>query len=118
MIYQLTLMMLAFAPGAGGIVVGIGCGLWGPFGFGDVAEVEADSIPDGGAAAHSVDEDVVFGEIGCGFRVFFFPASEAGFGGGFVGGLSDDDEWVFWGAADGWFACGNFNSRSSAFGEG
>ena len=25
-------------------------------------------------AAHAVDEDVVFGEVGCGFGVFFFPA--------------------------------------------
>ena len=63
--------------------------------FGDVAEVDADAVPDGAGASHAVDEDVVFGEMGCGFGMFFFPASQAGFGGGFVSALGDDDEGVF-----------------------
>jgi len=53
--------------------------------FGDVAQVDADAIPDCAGAAHAVDEDVVFGEMGCGFGVFFFqrsrPASAAALSG-------------------------------------
>jgi hypothetical protein len=68
------LMMLLFAPGAGGIIVGIGCGLCGALIFGNVAQVDADAIPDGGAASHAVDEDVVFGEMLGGFRMGCLPA--------------------------------------------
>lgn len=82
---EMLRLLGVFTPGAGGIVVGVGCGLRGAVGFGNVAEVEADSVPDGGATTHTVDENVVFGEKSCGFGVMFFPASEASFGGGFVG---------------------------------
>jgi hypothetical protein len=99
---QIRLRLLrGFAPGAGGVVVRVRGLLGGALIFGDVAEIDADAVPDGAGASHAVDENVVFGEVGSGFGVFFFPASEAGFGGGFVGGLRDDDEWVFGGAA-GW----------------
>lgn len=78
----------------GGVVVGVGSLLrWADI-FGDVTEVDADAVPDGAGASHAIDENVVFGEVRCGFGVIFFPASEAGFGGGFVGGLGDDDERV------------------------
>jgi hypothetical protein len=40
------LMMLLFAPGAGGIVVGIGCLLGGADLFGDVTEIDPDAVPD------------------------------------------------------------------------
>ena len=69
--------------------------LGGALGFGDVAEVYADAIPDVGGAAHAVGEDVVWGEVGGGFGVLFAPAGEAGFGGDFVGGLGDGEERVF-----------------------
>ena len=49
-----------FAPLAGRIVIGIGRFLERPDVFGDVAEVDADAVPDGGAAAHAIGEDVVF----------------------------------------------------------
>ncbi len=64
----------SFAPGAGGIVVRVGDGLLRAAGFGDVPQVEADAVPDGGAAAHAVDEDVVLGEVGGGFGVALSPA--------------------------------------------
>ncbi len=80
------------APGAGGVVVGVGGSLRWAEGFGDVAEVDADAVPDVGGAALAVDEDVVGGEVLGGFGVGDAPAVQAGFGGGAVGGLGDDDE--------------------------
>ena len=89
--------------------------LGGALGFGDVAEIYADAIPDGRGAAHAVDEDVVFGEVGGGFGVFFFPSGETGEGSGFVGGVGDGEEWVLGDAFGGSFAfflgrrfCGGF----------
>ena len=78
---------------------------WGASGFGDVAEVDADAVPDVGGAAHAVDEDVVVGEVGGGFGVGGAPAVEAGFGGGFVGGLRDGDERDVSGARAAFEAC-------------
>ncbi len=70
---------------AGGIVVGLGGFLgWALF-LGDVAQVDADAGPGGGAAAHAIDEDVVDGEECRGFRVFCFPSFEAGEGIRFAG---------------------------------
>ncbi len=69
--------------------------LWA-LGFGDVAEVDADAVPDVGGAAHAIEQDVFFGEVGGGFGVRGAPAVEAGFCGGFVGGLGDRDEGEFW----------------------
>ena len=60
---------------SGWVVVGIGNGLSWTLVFGDVTKVDADSVPDGGAAAHAVDEDVIFGEVGSGFGVVLSPAS-------------------------------------------
>ncbi len=80
--------------------------LGGAEGFGDVAEVDADAVPDVGGAAHAIEEDVLFGEVGGGFGVRGAPAVEAGFGGGLVGGLGDGDERVFGGAFCGGFAGG------------
>ena len=79
------------APLAGGIVVGVGGLLGGADLFGDVAEINADAVPDGAGTAHAVDEDVVDGEILGGFRMGGAPAVEASFGSGFVGALGDDD---------------------------
>ncbi len=70
---------------AGGIVVGVGGFLGRAQCFGDVAEVDADAGPGGGAAAHAVDEDIVDGEECSGFRVFCFPSFEAGEGIRFAG---------------------------------
>jgi hypothetical protein len=61
-------------------------------GFGDIAQVDADAVPDGGSAAHAVGEDVVQREVRCGFRVRGAPAFEARFGGGFVRRLRDDQQ--------------------------
>lgn len=69
---------------AGGVVVGVRCGLGGAVGFGDMAQIDPDAIPDAGAATHAVDEDVVDGEVTGGFGKFFFPAGKAGFGCGFI----------------------------------
>ena len=52
------------APGAGGVVVGVGGLLLRALVFGDVAKVDTDAVPDLGGAAHAVDEDVVGGEEG------------------------------------------------------
>ena len=121
-----VLWAVGFAPGAGGVVVGVGGLLGGALVFGDVAEVDADAVPDGGAAAHAVDEDVVFGEVGCGFGVFCFqrsrPASAAA-----LSGVGDGDEWVFWGALVGALRLGcremvlsenGLEAGPAAFGEG
>src|SRR4051812_26874014 len=69
-----------FAPLARGIVIGIGRFLSRPDVFGDVAQVDANTGPGGGAAAHGVDQDVVHGEMRGGGGVFGFPAFEAGQG--------------------------------------
>jgi hypothetical protein len=84
-----------FAPLAGGIVIGIGRFLARPDVFGDVAQVDANSGPGGGAAAHGVDQDVVHGEIRrCG-GVFAFPAYEAGEGSFAIGRVGDSDQRQF-----------------------
>ena len=41
-----SLLLLRFAPGAGWIVVGVGCALGGPLVLRDMAEVDADAVPD------------------------------------------------------------------------
>lgn len=82
------------APGAGGVVVGVGGFLRGSELFGDVAEVDTDSSPGGGTAPHGVDEDVVDGEMGGSFGIVCFPAFEAFEGGLFVWGVGDGDEWL------------------------
>ncbi len=87
-------LLLRLAPGAGGVVVGIGGLLGGALGFGDVAEVYADAVPDVGGTAHAVGEDVIFGEVSRSFGVLFAPAGEAGFGSGFVWRLGDGDQRV------------------------
>ena len=86
------------ASDAGGIVVWVWGFLRGTIGLGDVAEIYSDAIPDVAGATHAVGEDVIDGEMFCSVGMFFFPASEAGFRGGFVRRLCDGEEWVFWGA--------------------
>ena len=75
-------------------MVGVGGFLWGALVFGDVAEVDAYAGPGGGAASHGVDEDVVDGEVGCGFGVLCLPSFEAFERGLFVWGVGDGDEWL------------------------
>src|SRR5581483_2916822 len=67
-------LLRGFAPGTGGIVVGIGRGLGGTEVFRHMAQVHANAVPDVARAAHAVDEDVVDGEVFCRFRVRGFPA--------------------------------------------
>ena len=56
------------APFAGGIVVGVGSFLGGTNRLGDVTEIDADAGPGGGAAAHGVNKNVVYGKMLRGFR--------------------------------------------------
>ena len=71
--------------------------------LGDVAEVESNAGEGRGAAAHGVDEDVVDGQQGGGFRVIRFPAFEAGEGFGLIGRDGDGNE--------GHFGAGGFGTR-------
>lgn len=73
-----------FTPLARGIVVRVRLLLRRSLLFGHVAEVDADAIPDAGGSAHAIDEDIVDGEQGCGFRMCLPPALEPGFSCGFV----------------------------------
>lgn len=66
--------------------------------LGDVAEIDADAVPDGAGAAHAIDEDVVDGEMSCSFGVVLFPAFETGFSGSVIGALGYGEEWLFWDA--------------------
>lgn len=70
--------------GSGWIVVWLRSLLEWPLVLRHVAQVHADPIPYSGRAAHTVCQDIIHGEVGGGFRMTFFPAFEAGFGGGFV----------------------------------
>ena len=81
-----------FAPLAGGIVIGIGRFLARPDLFGDVAQVDANTGPGGGAAAHRVDQDVVHGEMRGGSSVLGFPAFETGQGSVAIGRVGDGNE--------------------------
>ena len=99
---------MLFSPGAGGVVVGVGCGLGWAFGLGDIAQVDADAVPDVRSAAHAVDEDVVGGEQGGGLGMGLLPAFEAGECGFLVGGLRNGDERSFRDSLGGgfaWFWC-------------
>ena len=86
---------------ASGVVVGVWSLLRGPLIFRDVAQVDADAIPDGGASAHAVDKDVVRREVGGGLEVRLLPASESGFGGGAIGRVGDGEQRGFGGAFPG-----------------
>ncbi len=57
---------------------GVSCG--GRMLFGDVAQIDANTRPGGGAPAHGVHQDVVHGEMRGGCRMFGFPSFQAGEG--------------------------------------
>ncbi len=79
-------------------------GLWRAVSLGHVTQVDADAVPDGGAAAHPVDEDVVFGEVRCGFGVGGFPAGQSLQSKSLVRRVGEGEQWVFGDASGGGFA--------------
>src|SRR5688572_27084651 len=88
----LLLAREVLAPLAGGVLVGVGRFGGGAFGFGNVAQIDANAGPGGGAATHGIDEHVVDGELGGGAGMTALPALEAGEGSGLVGRIGDRDE--------------------------
>ncbi len=67
----------------------------GTFGLRDIAKIDADAIPDIGATAHPVDENIVRCKQCSCAGVRQLPALQARFGGGFVSRVRNNDERSF-----------------------